>query len=177
MSQMLIQHKHLATANACTNVAHAIVIAYLLVKIVRHGFTRLSGIEHGFLLGCIIGANQGAAAAGGNHLVTIKAHDAKIAERAAQSATITRAECLGRILNDRNLVTVSNLHDVINHGRHTIEIHGNHGLRFATRFSNTVFDSLLEQVGVHVPGTRLTIYKHWRSALIYNWIGTCRERH
>ena len=89
MGQVLIEDRHLSAADAGANIAHAIVVADLLVQVIGHRFACLSGIEHGLLLGLVIGTNQGTATAGGNHLVAVETHNAVVTEGAAELATIT----------------------------------------------------------------------------------------
>ena len=88
VGQVLVEDGHLTAANACTDVAHAVVIANFLVQIIRHGLTGLGCVEHDLLLGHLIRADERATSTGGDHLVAIEAHDAVFAKRATQLTTI-----------------------------------------------------------------------------------------
>ena len=46
VGDMVVENRHLATPNAGTDVAHAVVVTNLLVVIIGIGLTRLRGVEH-----------------------------------------------------------------------------------------------------------------------------------
>ena len=147
------------------------------MQVIGQGLARLRGIEHDFLFSLIIGANERTTATGGNHLVAVEAHDAIIAEGAAQLATITGTKGFGRIFDHRNLVAAGNLHDVIDSCGHTVEIYRDDGLGLATRLGDAVFDGILQQIGINIPCIGLTIDKDRDTALISHGVGTGRECH
>ena len=82
VGQVLIEHRHLAAPYTCTNVAHAVVVAYVDVLIVGIALTGLGGIIHDLVFGRHIGTHQCATTRGGDHFVAVERHDAKLPERA-----------------------------------------------------------------------------------------------
>lgn len=47
VGKVIGQNGHLSAPDASTNIAHAVVVAYLFVMVVGAVFARLRGIEHG----------------------------------------------------------------------------------------------------------------------------------
>ena len=88
VGKVVIYDCHLSTAYACADVAHAVVVANVLVLIVREGLAGLGGEEEDALGGFLIGADKGATATGGNHLVAVERHHAIVAEGANHLTTI-----------------------------------------------------------------------------------------
>ena len=72
MSNMLIENCHLTTTDTRTDIAHAIVIAYLLMLIVRITLTSLCSIEHHIVAGSLIWADKCTTTRSSNHLVAIE---------------------------------------------------------------------------------------------------------
>ena len=71
---------------------------------------------------------------------------------------------------------MSNGHDLIDLGRHAVEINRHNGLGLTACDSNTVVDSLLKQLGIHVPGFFLGVDHHWCGTQILDGMGRCTKR-
>ena len=79
---------HLPSADACTDITHAIVITNLLVQIVRSRLTSLRGKEHDAFLRFFVRANQCTATAGGYHLIAVETHDTEMSEGASHAPLV-----------------------------------------------------------------------------------------
>ena len=165
---MVIHHCHLAATYTCTNIAHAVVEAYLLVLIVRIALAILRGIHHNLAPFFFISCHQGTTARSGNHLVAIERQHSILAKCAQYLTFPTATETLSGIFNHGDVVAVSNLHNLINLVRHTVQCHWHDGFRLLSGLSNAVFNGLFQQFRVHVPGVLLAIDKHGRSTEVGN---------
>ena len=170
MSDMIIYHSHLATTYTCTDVTHTIVVANLLMLIVWIAFTILGGIHHNLAPSILIRRNQRTTTTGCYHLISIKAKHTILTECTQHLTLILRTESFSRILNHRNIIAISNLHDAVNLVRHTIQRHWYNSLWLLTRLSDTVFDSLLQQIRIHIPSITLRIHEHRCRSQISNWV-------
>ena len=173
---MLIHNRHLTTTNACTHIAHSIIIADFLVLIIRITLAILRGIHHHLAPSLVGRRNQRTATAGGNHLIAIKTQHTVAAKRAQHTPLIARAKALGSILNHRNIVAIGNLHNAIAIVGHAIERHRNNRLRLTPRDGNSILNSRLQQVRVHIPSVGLRIHKHRRGAKVSDRMRRCAKR-
>ena len=79
---------HLSTTDACTDIAHTIVVTNLLVQVVGHRFTSLRSKEHDAFLRFFVGTNQCTATAGGYHLIAVETHDTELTEGASHAPLV-----------------------------------------------------------------------------------------
>ena len=168
---MLIKDNHLSTSDTCTDVTHTIVVTHRLMMIVRICLTGLGGVPHHTVTSLHIRTDERTATRGGDHLVAIERQDAKISERTHDTSLIPGTKTLCRIFQHRDVVTGSDSQDLIDFGRHAIEIDGHDGLRLSSSQGNTVFDGLFEQLRIHVPGFCLGIDHDRRGTQILDRMG------
>ena len=171
-----VEHGHLSAADAGADVAHAVVVAYFLVLVVGESLAGLGGEEHDTLFAGRVGADKGAAARGGDHLVAVETQHAILAEGAAYLPVVARAEGFGSILDEGNAVFFGHGHDVANPGRHAVEVDHDDGARLAARLFHAVADGRLEQFGVHVPGVGLGIDEDRRGPQVSHGVRGGAER-
>ena len=160
MLNMVVYHRHLASANTRTDVRHAIVISYLLVLIVGVALTILRSIHHDFAPWVFIRRNQCSTTRSSNHLITIKRQHAILTESTKHLTIKPRTKSFGSILNHRNLVLIRNLHDTVNPVWHTIQCHRHNSLWLLACLSDSVLDSLFQQFRIHIPSVLLGIHEH-----------------
>ena len=170
VSDMVGSDGHLPATDARTDVAHAIVVANMLVLIVGISFTRLSGIEHNLILAFGIGADERSATAGGNHLIAVERQHAVAAKCAAHLPGIAAAEAFSGIFHHRNTVFVSHSHHLAQLGWHTIEVDRHNGFRLLACDGNAVGNGTVEQFRVNVPSVGFAIDEHRRCAKILYWV-------
>ena len=160
MGDMVISHRHLTAPDTCAYITHTVVVTDFLMLIIRVALTVLGGIHHHLAPRIVIRGDQRTATRGGNHLIAVERQHTIPAERTQRLPLITRAETLCGILYHGDIVATGNLHDTVYLIGHAIECHGHNGLRRLSGLGDSVFDGLLEQVGVHVPGIFLRVYEH-----------------
>ena len=151
VGDVLVEDGHLATADAGADVGHAVVVADCLMLVIWVRFAGLGGIPEYAASFLLVGAYEGAAAGGGDHLVAVEGEHAEASERAEHLTVETRAETLGGILDYGNVVFFCHGHDLVNLIRHTVEGHRDDGLGFASGLFDAVGDGAVEQYGVDVP--------------------------
>ena len=157
MGDMLIKDGHLSTSDTGTDVTHTIVVTHSLMMIVRVCLTGLGGVPHHTVTSLHIRTDERTATRGGDHLVAIERQDAKTSEGTNDTSLIPGTEALCRIFHYRDVVTGSDSQDLIDLGRHAIEIDGHDGLRLTSCQGDTVVDGLFEQLRIHIPGFRLGV--------------------
>ena len=124
--------------------------------------TGLRRVKHDLLLHRRIRTDQGTATRGGDHLVAVERQDAITAERTTNLPIKPAAQTFRRILDHRYVIPVGHRHDLINLGRHTIQVNRHDRFGFLARHPDPVLDRLLQQGGIHIPGLRLRVDKDRR---------------
>ena len=175
MGDVLINDLHLSTTDTGTDVTQAVVVAHRLMMIVRISLTGLGGIPHHMITGLCIWTDERPATRGGDHLVAIERKDAVAPEGTDDTPLIPRSEALCRILHHGDVITGSNGQDLIDLGRHAIEIDRHDNFRLTPCQGDTVLDGLFEQLGIHVPGVSLGIDQNWRGTQILDGMGGSTE--
>src|SRR5574344_2785388 len=175
VSNMVIRHSHLASANTRTYIRHPVIVPYLLVLIIRVCFTSLGSIEHYFLLSSSIGTNQRTAPRSSNHLVPIERKYSIFPESTTHTTIKPRPEPLRRALHHRNIVPPPYLTNLLYLPRHSIKAHRHYCLRLHPPTGNTILYPLFEQFRVHIPAFSLRIHKNGGSPQIINRISRSTE--
>ena len=176
MSNMLVDDGHLAATDTGTNVTHTVVETNLLMLVVGIALAILGGIHHNLAPLFFVVGNQGTATRSGNHLVAIETQHAIFSKCSQYLTFILRTETFSSILNDWNIVAVSNLHNAIHFIRHTIQSYGYNGFRFTACLGNSILDCFLQQVWIHVPSVTLAINENRSSTKISNRVRRSAER-
>ena len=135
----------------------------------------MRGEEHDFAFGIGIGTYESAAAAGGNHLITVEREHAVAAESATHLTAIAAAETLGCVFYYGNAVAVGHIHYFIEQGRHAVEVDRHNGFWGLTGALYAVDDGFFEQFGRDVPCERFAIYEHRGGAEIFNGVAAGAE--
>ena len=148
---------HLSAADAGADIGHTVVVADGFVLVVGVGLASLGGVPHDALPLLGVGADEGAAAGGGDHLVAVEAEDAVAAEGAEDLSVEAAAETFGGVLDDGDVIALGYLHDAVYLVGHAIEGDGHDGLGLAAGLGDAVADGLFEQVGVDVPRVGLGV--------------------
>ena len=104
--QVVLNHRHLSTANTRTNIRHAVVVSDSLMLVVRIGLTSLCSQPHHLLPSLIVRADECTATTGRNHLIAIKRQHAILTKRAQHLSFVARAKTLSRILYNGNIITI-----------------------------------------------------------------------
>ena len=173
---MVIQHSHLPAADTCTDVRHSVVVSNLLVLVVRITLAVLRGVHHNLAPVLLILGDESAAARSSYHLVAVEREYAILTERTQHLTFVPRAEALGSILHHGDSEPVRNLHDAVGLVRHTIQRHRHDGRRLPARLGDTILDSQLQQLRVHVPRIRFRVNHHRRGAQVRNRMRRSAER-
>ena len=160
MLDVIIDHRHLTPSNTGADITHTIVETNVLMLVVWERFAGLSGIEKNTLGSLLVGTYQCTATRSGDHFVAIETHDAETAESTGHLAFVFRAESLGRVFYYGNLITVGNLHDLVDIGWHAIHVDRHNSFGFFTRLLNAVLDGVFKLVGVHVPSGFFRAYQN-----------------
>ena len=159
VGDMVVDHRHLSAAYAGADVAHAVVVADVLVLVVWIALAGLCGVEEYLVPVLLIVAYQSSPTRRRDHLVAVEGKHAVFAERTEHLPVEARAESLGCVLDHGDAVSAGDLHDAVDSVGHAVEGHGDDGLRGPACLGDAVPDGLLEEVGVHVPGIRLGVYE------------------
>ena len=173
---MAVGHKHLAASYRCTHIAHAVIVAYLLMLVIRIAFACLGGKKHYPSAGLGIGAHQSSATRGGDHLVAVERQHAESSERAAFTTGILRPEGLGGILYQRNAVTFGHSSYTIHLRGHAVKPYTHYRLGLASGCGDAVGYGPVEQVGIHIPRHIFGVDKHRHRTEICHRIGRRTER-
>ena len=88
MGNVLVKHRHLPAPDTRADVAHAVVVAYHLVLVIRKSLTGLRGVEHDIVACRRVGAYQSPATRGGDHLVAVETQHAILAKRTTHLSAI-----------------------------------------------------------------------------------------
>ena len=172
---MLIEHGHLSTTDAGADVRHAVVVANGLMLIVRIGLAGLGGQPHDLLPSLLVGADECAAARGGDHLVAVEGEHAVAAEGAQHLSLPAATEAFGGVFDDGDVVFRGDLHDTVDVVGHAIERHGHDGLGLTACLGDAVADGLLHQLGVDVPRVLLAVDEDGCRAEVGNGVGRGAE--
>ena len=171
MRNMLIQHSHLTTTDAGTNITHTIIVTDLFMLVMRERFTSLRSIKHSLLLGAFIRNNQSPATRSSDHLITVKRQHAKGTESTALLPLKLRTQSLCSILQHRNIIFSGYRANLINPSRHTVKMNRKNSFRLLTCLQDSVLNGFFQQNRVHIPGILLTVDKYRSRPLISNRIG------
>ena len=161
---MVVNHRHLAAADAGAYVAHAVIVADMLVLIIWIALAGLGSVEKYLVLVLLIVADERSPTRRGDHLIAVEGKHAVFAKRAEHLPVEARAESFGSILDHGYAVSVGDLHYSVDSVGHAVEGHGDDGLRSLACFRYAVLDRLLEEVWVHVPGLTLRVNEDWSGA-------------
>ena len=172
MGNMFVEDFHLSTTNACTDITHTIIVAHSFVMIVRISLSSLSSIPHDTIAGFAIRTDQRTSTRRGNDLVAIERQDTVTTKSTDDTPFELRAESLGSVLNYRNAITVGYGHDLVNSGRHTIEINRYNGLRLTSRQGYSVLNSMFKKLRIHIPRLAFGVDHYRRCPQVLD--GMCR---
>ncbi len=175
MGYVLFEDGHLAASYAGADVAHAVVVADVLVLIVGIWLAGLCCVEHRSAARVVVGTYECASARGGDHLVAVEAEYAVETEGAALVAAIGRAESFGGVLDHWDVIASGYVEDAVHVGRHAVEVYGDDGGGLASGHRDAVVDGALEQGGVHIPGRRLGVDKYRSRSDVCHGVGRCGE--
>src|SRR5688500_17122208 len=114
--------------------------------------------------------NECTARRGSDDLVTIKRKYANVAKGSNGLTIESRPESFGSVFNNRNLILLCDRHYPVDPCRHAVQMNNNDRFRFFT-LPYPIADSDLKEIGRHIPGRLLTIYKHRSSPEINDRIG------
>ena len=171
----LIQNLHLSATDTGHNIAHTIIISNFLVLIMAGFLSCLCCPEANLgdpflrlLLRKI--AHQHAAAGSGDDLISIKRKYAIVTKGSCSLSMIQTSQTLCRILDHRNSMLFTDLHDPIHVCRKSIQMHWHNCLHIGIFLKGT-----LQCFRRHIPGLIITVDKDRNRFLICNGIGRCRE--
>ena len=176
VGDVVVDYGHLTASDPRADIAHAVVVADLLVLIVGVGLACLGGVPHDTVPVILIAADECAASGCGYHLVAVEGEDSVSAECAQHPTVVAGAETFGGILDHGDPVTVCDLHDAVNPVGHAVESHGDDRLGFPACLCNAVFYSLLKEVGIHVPCILFGINEDRSRPEVGYRMGGCTER-
>ena len=172
LGDVLLQIRQLATDDARDDVAHAVVVAGLLVLVPRGGFARLRGPFASLLRGGLVVGQQHAARRARDDLVAVEGDGIELAERARLAALVGRAEALGGVFYQCRAVLFANGADIIKLGRRAIEVRENDDLRLRMEL-----EGLFQRDGIHVPRLALRVDEDGRRLFVNDRIDGRGERH
>ena len=176
LSDMLIQIGHLATDDARDDVAHAVVIADLLMLIPGGGLPALGGPLAGLVRIRLGIGQEHAAGAAGDDLVAVEADAVVVAQGAGLHPSsvqlILCAQALGGILHDQRAVAVADGFDPVHLSGGAVEMSHHHQLGVWIQL-----ERLLQGFRAHVPGVRLRVDEHGFPVLIGHGVDGSVEGH
>src|SRR6516165_9137606 len=143
--------------------------------IVRRRVTRLHSEEARALNQVEIVGNEHAAPGCSDDLVAVKGKDAAMALYSNLASVVSRPERLGRILDDRDVVTRTDIQDRLIIGALTVEIHDDNRA-WQTAICCAQIQLLTQQRRIDIPGRLFRIDEDRRSAFVEDWVCACRER-
>ena len=169
---MLLQIRNLAADDARDDVAHAVVVACLLVLIPWSRLAGLRGPFAGFFSGVFIIREEHPTGRARDDLVAVEGDGVELSEGACLAALVGRAEALGGILYQRRAVLFADGEDLIKLVRRAVEVREHDDLRLRMEF-----EGLLERDGIHVPCLALRVDEDGRGLFVHNGIDGRRKRH
>ena len=172
LGDVLLQIGDLAADDARDDVAHAVVVASLLVLIPRGGLAGLRGPFPRLLGGVLIIREEHAAGRARDDLVAVEGDGVELSEGACLAALVGRAEALGGILYQRRAVLFADGEDLIKLVRCAVEVREHDDLRLRMEF-----EGLLQGDGIHVPRLALRVDEDGRGLFVHDGIDGRRERH
>ena len=175
MSYMIVGNGHLSTTNTRTDVAHAVVVPYFLVLIIRIAFAILCGVHHDFSPFIFVSGDQCTTARGGNHLIAVETEHTIFTKRTQYLSVKLRAKTFCSILHHGNAILVGNLHNAVSFVGHTIQSHRHNCFWLLSRLSNSILNGLFEELWIHIPSILLGINEHWCCAKIGSRMRRCTE--
>ena len=169
---MLLQIRQLAPDHPRHHIAHAVVVAQLLVLVPGSVLPCLGGPLAHPVGGLLAIGQQGAAAGAGDDFIAVEADGRYVAEGAGLSALIGGAQRLRRILNDHRAVAVGNLTQLRHLTGGAVEVGNDHNLHRRVQLKGS-----FQGRRIHVPGITLGVDKDLLTTLIGNGICSCRKSH
>ena len=113
LGDVLLQIRQLAADDARDDVAHAVVVALLLVLVPRGGLAGLRGPFPCLLRGGLFVGQQHAARRTRDDLVAVEGDGVELAKRARLAALVGCAETLGGVFNKRRAVLFADRADLV----------------------------------------------------------------
>ena len=176
LSDVLVEMRQLAPDDARDDVAHAVVVADLLMLIPGGGLPALGGPLAG-LVGILLAVSQEhTTGAAGDDLVAIEG-DAVIVAQGPRFDPLAVQPVLGpegfrRVFHDQGAMLVTDGLDLLRLAGSAIEMSHHHqpGIRIKLK-------SFLQRLRTHVPGVILRVDKHRFSVLIGNGVDAGVEGH
>ena len=172
LGDVLLQIRQLAADDARDDVAHAVVVAGLLVLVPWGGLARLRGPFASLLRSGLVVGQQHAAGRARDDLVSVEGDGVVFAERACLAALVGRAEALGGVLYQRRAMLFANGADIIKLGRRAVEVRENDDLRLRMEL-----EGLFERDGIHVPCLAFRVDEDGRGFFVNDGIDGRGERH
>ena len=143
------------------NVAHAVVVAHLLVLIPRGVFTGLRRPLPG-AVGVLKGVGQETPAGrAGDDLVAVVGDGGVVAEAAALAAVEGSPHGLGCVLNEQRTVFFADALDLVHLGGEAVEMGHDHQLDFGIERKR-----LFQRDRIHVPAVGLCVDEYRHAALV-----------
>ena len=161
LGDMLVQVRDLAADDTGDDVAHAVVVADLLMLVPGGGFAAL-GAPFADLVGVLQTVGQEHAAGGaGDDLVAVKADAVVVAEAAGLNALIGGTKAFGCVLDDEGVVLVADCFEFIHFARRAVEMRNDNEADVGIQRKG-----FLQGFRTHVPGVVLSVDEDGLAVLV-----------
>ena len=158
---MLFKVRILAAHDAGDDIAHAVVVADLLMLVPRRVLARLRGPLAGMVRVLERVGQKAAARGAGDDLVAVVGNGGVVAEAAALLSVHGRAHGLGGVLHEKCAVGLADPLDDVHPRREAVQVR--HDYEFHVRIKRK---RLFQRGRVHIPATGLGVDKDGDTALI-----------
>ena len=162
---MLLKMGELASDHTCYNVAHTVVISYLLVLIPGCVFSALCRPFSRFVCTLKVIGQKHSAAGACYDFISVKGNCVICTEGACLPALVGCAQGLSGVLYENSAVLITDCRYLVKLRRSSVKINNHNSLNVGVQLK-----CLLKRSGVHIPGLPLGVYEDWYSALINNGI-------
>lgn len=166
-----VDNLHLGPTDTRTEVGHSVIVSDFLMLIIRISLAGLRGIPHYASARILVGADESAATAGSDHLVTVERQHSETSECAEHLSVVAGAETFSRILDDGDTILIGHLQDFADFIWHTIEGDRDNGFGRASGFFDTVGDCPFEKDGGNVPRVTFRIDENRCSSDVCDGVG------